>query len=384
MASDKKKKNRGSTITFMIEILVLLILIAGIFAYAKIRESLENFQGSGNAEQTAEGQAPDEGTIEINEGVIENAHLSGYRNIALIGLDTRSGSLSYANSDTMIIASINNDSQEVRLLSLYRDTYLDAGGESGYNKANDAYNRGSATQFLSMINRNFDIAVTDYIVVDFNAVASLVDELGGIMITMTADEVTHMNNYCVETSKVTGKSYQRIEPEIDGTYQLNGVQATAYARIRYTAGNDFKRTARQRLVIEKIIEKAKKKGIAAFPSIAENVFPLIRTNLSKAEVVKLGSQIFGYNLADTAGFPFVFTLADIGNLDAIVPVTLYENVKELHLWLFDDPEYKPSGTVQEISNTIAERSGFGEDYIETARAIANAQNPDTGSEADGR
>jgi len=378
----KRKKKRGSTITFVIEILVLLILIAGIFAYAKIRESFENFQSSeiksGEGEDTVE-----EGSIEINEGVIENAHLSGYRNVALIGLDTRSGSLNYANSDTMIIASINNDTQEVRLVSIFRDTYLDAGGKSGFNKANDAYNRGSSTQFLSMVNRNLDLAVTDYVVVDFNAVASLVDELGGITITMTADEVTHMNNYCVETSKVTGKSYQKIEPEVEGTYTLNGVQATSYARIRYTAGNDFKRTARQRLVIEKIVEKAKKKGVSSFSTIAENVFPMISTNLSKSEIIKLGSQMFGYSITDTAGFPFIFTFADIGNLDCVVPVTLYENVKELHQWMYGDEDYQPSATVKEISDEIAGRSGYGEDYIEKAREIAGSQNPDTGSEADG-
>ncbi|MBQ6469402.1 MAG: LCP family protein [Lachnospiraceae bacterium] len=379
----KNRKKRGSTITFVVEVLVLLILIAGIFAYAKVRESFENFQSSEirNEEGALE---VEEGSVEINEGVIEDKHLSGYRNIAVVGLDTRSGSLNYANSDTMIIVSINNDTQEARLLSIFRDTYLDAGGESGYNKANDAYNRGSSTQFLSMVNRNLDLAITDYIVVDFNAVATLVDELGGVTITMTADEVTHMNNYCVETSKVTGKSYQRIEPEVDGTYTLNGVQATSYARIRATAGNDFKRTARQRLVIEKITEKVKKKGVANFSKIAETVFPLVRTNLSKSEIVKLGSQMFNYNIVDTAGFPFVFTFADIGKLDCVVPVTLYENVIELHYWLFDDDDYTPSAQVREISDHITEKSGYGEDYIEKARAIAEEQNPDTGSEADGR
>ena len=383
MAHHKKKKKRGSTITFVIEILVLLILVAGIFAYAKVRESFENFQSSEIKADDGE-KIIDDASIEINEGVIGNKNLKGYRNIALIGLDTRSGSLKYANSDTMIIASINNDTQQVKLVSIYRDTYLDAGGESGYNKANDAYNRGSATQFLSMINRNLDMAVTDYIVVDFNAVSEMVDQLGGISITMTADEVTHMNNYCVETSKVTGRSYQRIEPEVEGTYTLNGVQATSYARIRATAGNDFKRTARQRLVIEKIVEKTKKKGITAFSSIAENVFPLVSTNLSKSEIVKLGTQMFGYDISETAGFPSIFTFADIGRLDAVVPVTLCENVKELHQWLYGEEDYQPSATVREISEEITARTGFGEDYIEKAREIANSQNPDTGSEADGR
>ena len=72
---------------------------------------------------------------------------------------------------------------------------------------------------------------------------------------LTEEEVVHMNNYCVETSEITGKDYERIEPEVAGTYQLNGVQAVSYARIRYTAGGDFERTSRQRLVIEKLVEK---------------------------------------------------------------------------------------------------------------------------------
>ena len=377
----RRKKKRGIA-AFVIKILLLILLTTGVFAYAKIRESFEYFSNSDGSDDD-DFEAAQVGEVEINEGVIQANNLSGYRNIALIGLDTRSGSLSYANSDTMMIASINNDTQEVKLLSIYRDTYLDCGGNSGYNKANDAYNRGSATQFLTMVNRNLDLAVTDYVVVDFNAVAELVDSLGGITITMTADEVTHMNNYCVETSEVTGKSYTKIEPEVDGTYNLNGVQATAYARIRYTAGNDFKRAARQRLVMQKIVEKAKKKGVTSFPTIAARVFPLIRTNLSKAEIVRLGSQIFSYNLSESEGFPFVFTLGMIGKLDCIIPVTLNENVKELHAWLYDDDDYTPSQTVQEISQTITDKSGYGEDYIEKARQIAEDQNPDTGSEADG-
>ena len=377
--SGRRKKGKASKVLFIIEMLVLLVLVTGIFAYAKVNESMDNFQKDAADSSTGDsGVVP---TIQVNEGVTGNANLSGYRNIALVGIDTRDGDINYANSDTMIIASIDNDHQQINMFSLYRDTYLNI-GEDSYNKANAAYCRGSANQFLSMINTNLDLAVSDYVVVDFDAVSQLIDDLGGITVTMTADEVTHMNNYCVETSKVTGKSYEKIMPEVEGTYQLNGVQGVAYARIRYTAGNDFKRTQRQRLVIEKIVEKLKKKGVTSFGSIANDVFPLVKTNMSKAEIIELGTNIIGYNMNKTTGFPFIHVEDNIGDLDPVIPVTLEENVRQLHEWLFGDTDYQPSATVQDISYTIEVNSGYGESYIERAKELSESANKAIGSEAD--
>ena len=288
------KSKKGAKRLFAVEMIVLAVLIAGIFFFAKIRDSFDNFYSARieNAEGydvQGTGAAPTP-KIEINAQVAENEKLFGYRNIALIGIDARSSNMDYSNSDTMMIASINNDTRGVRLLSVYRDTCLNV-GEQGYRKANAAYAYGSNNQLLTMMNKNLDLAMTDYVVVNMDAVAELVDCLGGIQITMLADEVLHMNNYCVETAEITGRTYERIEPEVSGTYNLNGVQAVAYSRIRYTVGNDFKRTQRQRLVIVKIVEKIQKQGIASFQKIADRVFPLIKTNLSKAELVKLGSQV---------------------------------------------------------------------------------------------
>ena len=380
-----RRKKNGAKVLFIIEMIVLAVLIAGIFFFAKIRESFDNFysariengqnnEGQGNAAPTPK--------IEINAQVAENEKLSGYRNIALIGIDARSDNMDYANSDTMIIASINNDTQGVRLLSVYRDTCLYV-GEQGYRKANAAYAYGSSNQLLTMMNKNLDLAMTDYVVVNMDAVAELVDCLGGIQITMLADEVLHMNNYCVETSEITGRPYTRIEPEVSGTYNLNGVQAVAYSRIRYTIGNDFKRTERQRLVIEKVIEKLKKQGVSSFPQIADRVFPLIKTNLSKTEIIKLGSQVFNYTLEKSAGFPFTHVEANINGGSYVVPVTLLQEVRDLHAWMFDDEGYEPSDAVRGYSDDIAALSGYGEDYIERAKELSNMANPSIGSEADG-
>lgn len=371
------KVRRGRRIrkaVFVIELVILLALMSGVFVYAKINESFDNFQ----KEEAPQGEPV---KVEVNEEVTHNEELQGFKQIALIGLDNRNGSLDFGNSDTMLVASINNDKKEVKMFSIYRDTFLRV-GDDRFNKANEPYNEGSAGATLSMINTNLDLAVTDYVVVNFDAVAQLVDDLGGITITMTGDEVVHMNNYCVETAEKTGRTYQKIEPEVEGTYQLNGVQAVAYARIRMTIGNDFKRTQRQRLVIEKMIEKMKKKGVTAFSSIANDVFPLVKTNMSKAEIIELGTQMIGYDMAGTGGFPFEHVEVEVEGLDAVVPVTLENNVKELHAWLFNKENYEPSETVKSISGSITERSGFGEDYIEQARDLSEAANKGIGSEAD--
>ena len=166
-----------------------------------------------------------------------------------------------------------------------------------------------------------------------------------------------MNNYCVETSEITGKSYERIEPEVAGTYHLNGVQSVAYTRIRYTAGNDYKRTERQRELIAKIVAKAKKADMKTLIAIMDNVFPMISTSLSKSDIVSMGMNMISYQLGDTCGFPYEHRTSDLSG-DSEVPVTLSWNVTRLHDYLFGIKNYKPSEGVQQRSAHIEEVSGF--------------------------
>ena len=240
-----RRKRRRRRILFTLEILILLLLVAGLFVFSKMGKM--NF-----AELNFE-------DLGFNTGVSENKTLKGYTTIALVGLDNREGSLKQGNSDTMIIANINNDTQKVKLMSVYRDTYLrvgtDSEGNGIYNKANSAYNRGGPEQMITMMNTNMDLAIQDFVTVDFNAVAKAAELLGGVDMQLSEEEIVHLNNYCVETSKVTGMDYEPLE-EVAGTHHLNGVQTVAYARIRYTAGDDFRRAARQRDVIYKLVEKA--------------------------------------------------------------------------------------------------------------------------------
>lgn len=359
MRTKAMKRRRRRRILFFFEVLILLILVGGIFVYAQINKKLDLMQESD----------VDMSQVGVNEGVED---VKGYQTIALVGLDNTSDTLDYGNSDTMIIASINNDTKKVKLVSLYRDTYLNVGtdpkgNEDTYTKANAAYAYGGAQQLMTMMNKNLDLSLDGYVTVDFAAVAETIDLLGGLDIEMTADEVEHMNNYCVETSEATGKSYEEIYPE-DGVHHLNGVQAVSYARIRYTAGNDFRRAARQRLVIYKMVEKAKNSSWTTLNKIVDTVCPMVATSLSKAEILKMGMNMITYDIEDQSGFPTKHlegeTIKEAVGTDAVLPVTLEQNVIALHQFLYpEETDYVPSATVQEYSDHIIEESGYGEEDI---------------------
>ncbi|MCI8814421.1 MAG: LCP family protein [Lachnospiraceae bacterium] len=331
---------------FVGELIILLLLIGGLFVYGQINSRLNQIDGE------------ELGNVEMN--VVASEKMTGYQNIALFGVDSRGegSDMAVNNSDTIIIASINNDTKAVKLVSVYRDTLLNVGNDS-YHKANSAYMAGGASQAVSMLNTNLDLQIQDYVTVDMSALVKVIDLLGGLTIEMTADEVVHMNNYCVETSEITGQDYTRIEPEVAGIYELNGVQATSYARIRYTAGLDFERTERQRLILQKLVQKAKKSSLGTLSSIMDEVFPLVKTSLSKSQIFDMGAGMLSYSFDETCGFPYEHTEKDIeGKGSVVLPVTLDTNVKELHKFLFKDDNYSPSDVVVHRSEKIAEIGGI--------------------------
>ena len=352
-----RRKRRRRRIVFALEIIILLVLIAGLVVFAKMGKM-----------DFAE---LDFSNIGINEGILNNETMHGYTTIACVGLDLDSngGTLARGNSDTMIIASINNDTKKVRLVSVYRDTYLRVGedeqGNGEYGKANSAYQLGGAEQLLSMMNTILDLNVQDFVTVDFNAVATVAELLGGIDMELKAEEVVHLNSYCVETSEATGMSYEKLE-EVDGVQHLNGVQTVAYARIRYTSGNDFRRAARQRAVIYALVAKAKNADLATLNAIVDEVFPMIRTSLTKTEIIKMGMAMISYDIEEQTGFPFDHLYGEnvknaLDGCDAVLPVTLESNVIKLHEFLYDVENYEPSEAVKSYSQRIIDKSGYGLD-----------------------
>ena len=302
--------------------------------------------------------------ITINEKVKDNKNLKEYTNIALFGIDSRDESLGSGNrSDTMMIASINNKTYDVKLVSVYRDSYLLIPRENdiSYDKANLAYSYGGPKMAINLMNTNLDLDITDYVAVNFSALIDTIDLLGGIDVEINEYEREYINGYMTETSKITGKDIVPLYES--GQVHLNGIQATAYCRIRQTAGDDYRRTERQRLVIQRIAEKVKKTDIVTLNKIIDQVLPNISTSLEPKEIAGMALNASKYNLVANSGFPFEKQGKDMGRKgDCVIPINLEANVIALHEYLFGDTEYQVSEKVKEISEKVKEDSGIkGED-----------------------
>ena len=296
--------------------------------------------------------------VKINDLSVDTKKtLDGYDNIALFGLDNRStGNFERGNSDTIIVVSISKKSGEIRMASVYRDSYLDI-GDNTFRKANAAYANGGPKQAIEMLNKNLDLNITDYVSVDFSALVDAIDALGGIELDITAEEAEWLNGYIVETNEVTGHNSGPVSP--GENVHVDGVQATSYARIRYV-GLDYQRTERQRTVITKMFEKAKQCDLMTLNALLDKMLPQISTSLSLTEMLGLAGNITKYHMGENTGFPFdKATPGDVGGAgDAVVPVNLAENVKQLHAFLYDNESYTPSETVQSVSAAIQSNTGY--------------------------
>lgn len=358
------KKKRRKILLFVAEIFLLLILVTALWAAKKMQNI-----------QYVEFKPED---VFINEPVrneIEQGTTSmkGYRNIALFGVDSRNKELDKnTRTDVIMVASINQDTKEVRLVSVYRDTWLNMTNDK-YNKANAAYANGGAKQAIGMLNMNLDLDITDFVTVGFDAVIDVIDELGGVEIDVKEEEIVHLNSYQISmVGRVVGKNekgedmYDAIEGveytavKHAGLQKLNGLQATAYSRIRYTSGGDLARAERQRTVLTKIAQKAMTTNPVTLNKIADTVSSEIATSLSMTEILSLLSDITSYQIGETAGFPFndyVKPNGFVGDASVVVPVDLTKNVTLLHEFLFDETDYTPTDTVKKCSQKIASDTG---------------------------
>ena len=365
-----RPKSKTKKILFAVEIIVLLLFIGGLYVYGQLNSKLDKINQP----------VLDDSKIKVNQEVqdsidSQDSTLTGYTTYALFGIDHRdkNTALGGENSDTIIIASVNNDTKDVKLVSVYRDTLLNLGNDT-YSKANAAYAYGEAEQAITMLNTNLDLNISEYATVNFNALTTIIDDLGGLDMDMSYAEIVHMNNYCVETSEETGKDYTPIElpdrpDDIEAVqyhYHLNGVQATSYCRIRYTASLDMGRTERQRRVIQMIVSKAKSAGLGKIFKIMDDVFPMVTTSMTKDEILQLLPTLIGYSVDDTTGFPTSYKFSNVKG-SIIVPTTLETNVIELHKFLYGDEAYTPSATVKANSEKILEIVG-GESSLDDKQA----------------
>lgn len=335
-----KKKQKAKIILVVVELFIMLVLAVILYGVSKLNRI--DRPGNNLMNQVEVNEDIEQEVLEVTEG---------FKTIALFGLDNRSnGNLSSGNSDVIIIATIDNETQEVKMCSVYRDTYLDTGGGK-FRKCNAAFAKGGPQAAITMLNKNLDLNISDYVTVDFNAVVECIDLLGGVELTITDEEAHYMIGYVKELNELTGNKSQ--VPEAGGTYVLDGVQAAAYARIRYTAGNDYKRAERQRTVIAKMVEKVQQSDLKTLNSMIDVMFDDIETSFSNKDLIALAAKIFEYELSGSVGFPFVKKEVELGSKGQIVaPDTLESNVKELHKFLYNNEEYVPSSTVRANSMKI--------------------------------
>lgn len=349
--SKREKRRRRRRRILIIEIILLIILLLFLFMWLKFGRI--DFQ--------------DLGTIASNDLDQKTEQmLQGYTNIAIFGVDNRKmGQYDGGNSDSIMIASINNDTKEVKFVSVYRDTMMDVDGNGKYRKCNYAYNHGGAKQAINMLNRNLDLDIEDYVAVDFRAVVDAVDAVGGITLDITEEEATFMN---VAYKPFIDEELGTSTPDVKaGTnVQVDGVQALCYCRVRYTAGGDFKRASRQREVIQKLIDKVKTANPIELNNLINSLFDEISTSLSATELLGLASQLTSYTFGDTAGYPFAKTTKGMGKTigSVVVPCTVETNVKELYTYLFDDEGHECTDTVLEISKDIKSKTGLSESNAE--------------------
>ena len=340
-----KEKKCGLSIFLRIVlalILIIIIMVGFIFFYVK---------GKLDKIQTVE--LPSNEDLGITETVSQD--LTGYRNIAIFGVDSRSDDYGRGNrSDCIIIASINNDTGDVKLISVYRDTYVNIDGH-GLDKITHAYSYGEAPLAIKTLNKNLDLNINEFVTVNFDAVSEAVDKLGGVQLNITADEIKYINGYIDETSRVTGKTANHItEP---GTYTVDGVQAVSYSRIRYTDGGDYKRAERMRTVIEAMFNKLKTRNVAQISAFADSILPHVYTNITSNDIIAMVPSMTKYKVTESIGWPYNTKGKTMDRWYGI-PVTLESNVTQLHKEAFGDTDYVPSETVKSISQSIVNKTGY--------------------------
>lgn len=335
------KRKRRSPIRFLIALILLIVIVSGI-TIGLIHSKLGKVQ-----------------TTSLNQNqlvtVNNDSNMSDYTNYAFFGIDSQTGSMSDRGnrSDSIIVVSINNSTKEVKLLSIYRDTYLSINGK--YSKVNAAYSWGGPELAISTINRNLDLNIEKYATVNFKILANIVDSIGGIEVKVDQSILKNLNAYIKNMNHLNGGNSPTIKSA--GTYTFDGNQAVAYSRIRYTAGGDLARAGRQREVLQKIFDKAKKNPFKMM-AVMDEVLPQIKTNMSQDELFKMALSVFKYDIKDQQGFPWDQKEMKYYGTYYGFPTTLKENAVRAHKYLFGTNNYQVSDELSRINQKIIYRAGY--------------------------
>ncbi|MCI8646785.1 MAG: LCP family protein [Firmicutes bacterium] len=344
----KKKKSSKLLIASVIVVLILVIVLGGVIgAGLTVVHTKLDMVSQVQVNREALG---------IDARVAKE--LKNYRNIALLGIDARDMTDdSETRSDAMIIASVDKATNDVRLVSLYRDTYVSLGDNYGLDKMTHAYFYGGATQTLQTINRNLDLNCEEVVVVNWKSVADTVDALGGLDIEIQESEINEMNKYIKDTQKNIGGSKKKIKKA--GMQTLNGIQAVTYARIRKDSiEGDHRRNERMKIVLSAAFDKAKTLSLSRLNQIANEILPGIKTNMSTNQMMEVLLELNTYQITESKNWPYDMTDWTHNNIWYGPPVTLKRNVVKLHEEFFKQKDYEPTDTVNSISDSISSVTGF--------------------------
>lgn len=282
----------------------------------------------------------------------------GYWTIAVFGVDSRDGNTGKgALSDVEMLCSIHRKTGEIRLLSVFRDTYLRIDQKEDFDKINEAYFLGGPEQAIKALEDNLDLQIDDYATFNWKAVVDAINVLGGVDIDITDKEFAYINSFITETVNSTGVGSYQLEHS--GMNHLDGVQAVAYARLRLM-DTDFNRTERQRKVLGQAMEKAKNSDLKTLTTLIGTVYPQTKTSIGVDNLAGMAKNAKKYYISQTSGFPFSHQEIKIGKKASVVPTTLESNVIQLHSFLYNTENYVPSESLKSISTHIIEVSGLGE------------------------
>lgn len=340
--TDRNKKKKSSwkkKLGIFFLILIILAIIAAGVAFGFVMSKVNKVNYTEISEEE----------IEINEGVD-----TGLRNIVILGTDTRADNLDEGRSDCIIIASIDEKTKDVKLTSVYRDSYFQIPGH-GLDKVTHAYAYGGPALSMSTLNTNLDLDIKEYVAINFYTVMDVVDAVGGIEIDIDSEELKYINDYIQSINKEENKNGKNITKT--GPQTLSGVQALAYSRIRYTEGGDYKRTERMRQVLGAVVDEVKKMNLIELNKLADMILEKVNTNIKQSEILSLLPQAASYNISESVGWPYEVKGITLDRWYG-VPVTLEDNVIRLHQEVFEEEDYEVSEEVKEISDSIIRKTGY--------------------------
>lgn len=330
----KKKKKRMSVVIFVVfSILAVVSALIGGYTYTLL-DKMESKNISKNKDDLGINKEAENriNTEDPNSQII---------NIAFFGLDKREKNEA-GRSDAIMIATIDKKHKKIKLSSVMRDTYVNVSGH-GMTKITHAYAYGGPQLAIKTLNENFQLNIKDYVTVDFFSLEKIIDTVGGVQINVKKEEIPLMNSSIAEVANLEKATPSNISKT--GLQNLNGMQAVAYTRVRYTGNGDYERTERQRTVLTAVFNKIQQGGVTKYPSLVATLLPYVETSISKLDLISMGTGVMtsGSKTLEQERFPLdAYSKGQTIKGVWYLVTDLKATTDQIHKYIYDDikPESK--------------------------------------------